>query len=72
MPALKAGGRHNCSVPWREIVNGILYVLPPYRVCLAQSACLIEPAWSDASTIIFGCGAGIRTWTRLHDPLRAQ
>ena len=26
MPALKTGGRPR-SVPWREIVNGILYVL---------------------------------------------
>ena len=54
MPALKTGGRPR-SVPWREIVNGILYVLR--TGCAWRSLPHDLPAWW--STIIFGCGAGM-------------
>ena len=43
MPALKTGGRPR-SVPWREIVNGILYVLR--TGCAWRSLPHDQPSWS--------------------------
>ena len=54
-PALKTGGRPR-SVPWREIVNGILNVLR--TGCAWRSLPHDLPA-GPRSTIIFGSGAGM-------------
>ena len=68
MPALKTGGRPR-SVPWRASVNGILYVLR--TGCAWRSLPHDLPAWSTVYPY-FRLGRRNGTWTRLHDPLRAQ
>ncbi len=68
MPALKTGGRPR-SVPWREIVNGILYVLRTR--CAWRSLPHDLPAWSTVYPY-FRLWRRNGTWTRLHDRLRAQ
>ena len=68
MPALKTGGRPR-SVPWREIVNGILYVLR--TGCAWRSLPHDLPAWSTVYHY-FRLWRRNGTWARLHDQLRDQ
>ena len=66
-PALKTGGRPR-SVPWREIVNGILYVLR--TGCAWRSLRNDLPAWS-AVYHYFRLWRRNGTWKRMHDQMRA-
>ena len=61
MPALKTGGRPR-SVPWREIVNGILYVLR--TGCAWRSLPHDLPAWSTVYHY-FRLWRRNGTWARL-------
>ena len=57
MPALKTGARPR-SVTWREIVNGILFVLRMVRgVPNAVCRKICPPV--QQSTLVFGCGIGM-------------
>ena len=68
MPALKTGGRPR-SVPWREIVNGILYVLR--TGCASRGLPHDLPAWSTVYHY-FRLWRRNGSWTQLHDQLREQ
>ena len=68
MPALKTGGRPR-SLPWREIVNGVLYVLR--TGCAWRSLAHDLPSWSTVYHY-FRLWRQNGTWARLHDQLREQ